>query len=152
MHRIYNFFHQENQLMSKFFYRIRFFACEISSYITDGPCWQKSFVSASSLSCSFYRPQMKFGARQCFYTCLSVHWAGLHPGVSAWGVCIQGSLPRWSAFGGAWVDPLGSVSGGRFGQTPPPELEKTGGMHPTGMLSCCYCGLWIKSARRTKNR
>ena len=32
---------------------------------------------------TFYRPQMKFGARQCFYSCLSVHS----------GVCLQGADP-----------------------------------------------------------
>ena len=58
----------------------------------------------------FYRPQTKFGARQCFYTCLSFcsgggfpacitgHMTmegGLHPGwgdciQQGWGICIQG--------------------------------------------------------------
>ena len=47
---------------------------------------------------------------------------GLHPGGSAWKVCIQG---RGEVCG--WLE------GG--GQTPP-GIRKAGSTHPTGMLSC----------------
>ena len=71
-------------------------------------------------TCSFqiyYRTQTKFGARQCFYTCLSVIL------FTGWGVVF--------AFGSGDVHPL---------YTPPVEMAiEAGGMHPTGMHSCSLC-------------
>ena len=57
----------------------------------------------------FYRPQPKFGARWCFYTCLIL-------------------------FTGRGCTPLGRHP--PPADTPPPETAtKTAGMHPTGMYS-----------------
>ena len=60
-------------------------------------------VFRSIFTVSSYRPQMKFGARQCFYTCLSFcPQRGWLPSMhhrshdQHRGVCLQGGLLPWS--------------------------------------------------------
>ena len=78
---------------------------------------------------------MKFGARQCFYVCLSfcpqggwlpsMHHRSHDQGGSAsgGGVCIQGG--EGGLHPGGWSDPLH-----------PARTWKEGSTHSTGMLSC----------------
>ena len=47
----------------------------MSSIVVLKSCGREAiiaFILTFSLNLYFYRPQTKFGARQCFYTCLSV--------------------------------------------------------------------------------
>ena len=78
-----------------------------------------------------YRPQTKFGARECFYTCVSFcsrGWGG--GGGVGLPVCITGhmtSIQGVCIWGGLH---LGGVC------LQPPRTRKAGGTHPNGMLSC----------------
>ena len=96
---------------------------------------------------NFYCLQTKFGARYCFYMCLSVHREG--------GLCIM-SLPIWLLVPCSFWEVGGGVSGqglsvcgclcpgesvGVSAQRPP-RWWRACGIHPTGLLSC-YVYDWI---------
>ena len=75
----------------------------------------------------FYCPETKFGARWCFHRCLSVGGGGLasqHSSQVTW------AASRWGCSSREFASREG------VGHTFPTGTRKTGGTHPTGMLSC----------------
>ena len=77
---------------------------------------------------NFYRPQIKSGARQCIYTCVSL----CSQGVSASGYWEVVGLWVWGCLRlgvGLCLWAQGSVC---------QKATEAGGTHPSGMHSCCY--------------
>ena len=98
---------------------------------------------------NFYRPSTKFGARYCFYTCLSFcPWESLYDATSCLAVwsdvpssetSVPGPVPsrgvwRVSVQGG--LTPRGVPTETPPGQITSPPIRKAGSTHLTGKLSC----------------
>ena len=86
---------------------------------------------------------MKFGARQCFHRCLSVHGGSAFKGVYIQRVSAyrglhlgDGDFPQ-RGFASRGVCLWGSAYGGGLaqGDGQNPGTRKAGSTHPTGMLS-----------------
>ena len=92
----------------------------------------------------FYRPQMKFEAMLCFYTCLSFCSRGVYLSMQ-WDRHPLGRNPLGRHL--PWADiPPGQTPPWQTPQTNTPTPSDTtgygqqeGGTHPTGMHSCCFC-------------
>ena len=69
---------------------------------------------------NFYHPQMKFGARLCFCTCLSVHWESAYRGLS--GVCLKRG--KGFVYRGGGLPTRGGVCLQRGGLPPEGELGR----------------------------